>query len=167
MRHMATPATIFIKLNPNEIGNSVKFSVENLPTGYKCENKYDTPSVKLEKTFMGIYHHWDGDISWLGLTLFRDFNEREKIINLLSAGAISCSSDKKLVPYHAWRNDKWDGDCKPVFTRYVPDMAFNYQYLYDNGEWYVRTEKSEHWESLRELFSTKKYKELLQASYVL
>ena len=39
---------------------------------------------------LSVYHHWDGYPEWLGVTLKKKFNTREKIAEVIDGGDISC-----------------------------------------------------------------------------
>ena len=43
-----------------------------------------------EDSFLSVYHHWDGYRQWLGVTLNKKFNTREKVAELIDGGDISC-----------------------------------------------------------------------------
>ena len=43
-----------------------------------------------ETSFLSVYHHWDGYPQWLGVTLNKKFNTREKVAELIDGGDISC-----------------------------------------------------------------------------
>jgi hypothetical protein len=43
-----------------------------------------------EDSFLSVYHHWDGYPQWLGVTLNKKFNTREKVAELIDGGDISC-----------------------------------------------------------------------------
>ena len=48
---------------------------------------------------LSVYHHWDGYPEWLGVTLNKKFNTRDKVAELIDGGDMSsCDS-----------NDDWDG----------------------------------------------------------
>ena len=56
-----------------------------------------------ETSFLSVYHHWDGYPQWLGVTLNKKFNTREKVAELIDGGDISCcDSDTD------WNNNKLD-----------------------------------------------------------
>ena len=56
-----------------------------------------------ETSFLSVYHHWDGYPQWLGVTLNKKFNTREKVAELIDGGDISCcDSDSD------WNNNKLD-----------------------------------------------------------
>ena len=46
------------------------------------------------ESLLSVYHHWDGYPQWLGVTLNKKFNTREKVAELLDGGDMSsCDSD--------------------------------------------------------------------------
>ena len=49
-----------------------------------------------DKTFVSVYHHWDGYPEWLGVVLTEQYNKLESVIELLSGGDMSsCWSDNE------------------------------------------------------------------------
>ena len=68
-----------------------------------------------EDSFLSVYHHWDGYPQWLGVTLNKKFNTREKVAELIDGGDISCCDsdtdwdnnkvDEKHVLYYNDRGD--------------------------------------------------------------
>ena len=55
------------------------------------------------EALLSVYHHWDGYPQWLGVTLNKKFNTREKVAELIDGGDISCcDSDTD------WNNNKLD-----------------------------------------------------------
>ena len=62
-----------------------------------------------DDAILSVYHHWDGYPQWLGVTLNKKFNTREKIAELLDGGDISCcDSDTD------WDNNKLD-ETRPLY----------------------------------------------------
>ena len=56
-----------------------------------------------DDAILSVYHHWDGYPQWLGVTLNKKFNTREKVAELIDGGDISCcDSDTD------WDNNKVD-----------------------------------------------------------
>ena len=56
-----------------------------------------------DDSFLSVYHHYDGYPQWLGVTLNKKFNTREKVAELIDGGDISCcDSDTD------WDNNKVD-----------------------------------------------------------
>ena len=88
-----------------------------------------------EDSFVSVYHHWDGYPQWLGVTLKKKFNTREKVAELLDGGDISCiDSDtdwnRNDVPNHVLyynaRGDKTE-----------PRLDLNVDDYFENGEEYA------------------------------
>ena len=50
--------------------------------------------LQLEGQIISVYHHWDGYPDWLGVTLNKKFNTREKVAELIDGGDMSsCDSE--------------------------------------------------------------------------
>lgn len=131
---MATRSYIFIALSKKDFGKEVQFD-KNLHK--VAEFNHQPPVVKIEnKKYMGIYHHWDGYPSGVGLTLINEYKDREKIINLLSGGDASIIIDN-VIQYHSWRNENWE-HVKPKFVDKIIDDE-DYLYLFKNGKWYFKS----------------------------
>ena len=96
-----------------------------------------------ETSFLSVYHHWDGYPQWLGVTLNKKFNTREKVAELIDGGDISCcdsDSDWNLekVDLHVqYYNDRGE-NTEPRLDTTVEDYLANgeeYAYLFENNEW--------------------------------
>ena len=96
-----------------------------------------------ETSFLSVYHHWDGYPQWLGVTLNKKFNTREKVAELIDGGDISCcdsDSDWNLekVDLHVqYYNDRGE-NTEPRLDTTVEDYLDNgeeYAYLFENNEW--------------------------------
>ena len=103
--------------------------------------------LQLEGQIISVYHHWDGYPSWLGVTLEKKFNTREKVSELIDGGDMSCcdsDSDWDLkeceshVQYYSLRGE----DCPPKISESITEYLDQtertdgeYAYLFDNGEW--------------------------------
>ena len=102
--------------------------------------------LQLKDQIITVYHHWDGYPSWLGVTLEKKFNTREKVQELIDGGDMSCcDSDtdwnmnkvEDHVQYYSLRGE----DCPPKLseslTEYL-DLAENtdgeFAYVFD-GVW--------------------------------
>ena len=49
--------------------------------------------LQLKDQIISVYHHWDGYPEWLGVTLNKKFNTREKVAELIDGGDMSsCDS---------------------------------------------------------------------------
>ena len=99
-----------------------------------------------EDSFLSVYHHWDGYPQWLGVTLNKKFNTREKVAELIDGGDISCcDSDtewnlEKVENHVQYYNDRGE-DTEPRLDTCVEDYLGNpandaeYAYLFENNEW--------------------------------
>ena len=64
-----------------------------------------------DKTFVSVYHHWDGYPEWLGVVLTEQYNKLESVIELLSGGDMSsCWSDNQ---YDEEKQEYVKNDPKP------------------------------------------------------
>ena len=98
-----------------------------------------------EDSFVSVYHHWDGYPQWLGVTLNKKFNTREKVAELIDGGDISCCDsdtdwdnnkvDEKHVLYY---NDRGD-NTEPELHLNIDDffaIGEEYAYVYTlDHEW--------------------------------
>ena len=92
-----------------------------------------------EDSFLSVYHHWDGYPQWLGVTLKKKFNTREKVAELLDGGDISCcDSDtdwdrNEVEPHVQYYNDRGDNTEPRLdlnFDEYVENPANDAEYVY-------------------------------------
>jgi len=146
---MATRSTISLVLRKEDIGKEMKFDVTKLPKGVVYADEYIdmVQSVVLEQPVLEVYCHWGGSTENLGLTLFKQYNDYDTILNLLLGGDTSYIYEDNVCQYCAWRGEKWE-DVKPIQTdsaEYKEDFA----YQFNDGEWYVYYGDLE-WEKLRE-----------------
>ena len=99
-----------------------------------------------EDSFLSVYHHWDGYPEWLGVTLNKKFNTREKVAELIDGGDMSsCDS-----------NDDWDrkelGETRPLYynergDNTEPQLHLNIDDYFDVGEEYAYVYTLDHeWE---------------------
>ena len=98
-----------------------------------------------EDSFLSVNHHWDGYPQWLGVTLNKKFNTREKVAELIDGGDISCCDsdtdwdnnkvDEKHVLYY---NDRGD-NTEPELHLNIDDffaIGEEYAYVYTlDHEW--------------------------------
>tara|TARA_B100001113_G_scaffold204591_1_gene167784 strand:- start:40 stop:477 length:438 start_codon:yes stop_codon:yes gene_type:complete len=93
-----------------------------------------------EDAFLSVYHHWDGYPQWLGVTLKKKFNTREKVAEAIDGGDISCiASDntwdlnEKVDEHILYYNDRGD-NTEPRLDLNFDDHAANAtageEYLY-------------------------------------
>ena len=88
-----------------------------------------------EDSFLSVYHHWDGYPQWLGVTLNKKFNTREKVAELIDGGDISCcDSDtdwnlEKVENHVQYYNDRGENT--------EPALHLNIDDYFDVGEEYA------------------------------
>ena len=98
-----------------------------------------------EDSFLSVYHHWDGYPQWLGVTLKKKFNTRDKVAELIDGGDISCcDSDtdwnlEKVENHVQYYNDRGD--------KTEPALHLNIDDYFDVGEEYAYVYTLDHeWE---------------------
>ena len=96
-----------------------------------------------DESVVSVYHHWDGQPHWLGVTLREKYTTKEQIEELLDGGDISCiESDtnwerEECEPHVLYYNARGE-DTEPRFDQSVEDYLANgeeYAYLFENNEW--------------------------------
>ena len=98
-----------------------------------------------EDSFLSVYHHWDGYPQWLGVTLNKKFNTRDKVAELIDGWDISCcDSDtdwnlEKVENHVQYYNDRGDNT--------EPALHLNIDDYFDVGEEYAYVYTLDHeWE---------------------
>ena len=88
-----------------------------------------------DESILSVYHHWDGYPQWLGVTLQKKFNTKEKVAELIDGGDISCcDSDTD------WNLEKVDNHVQYYNDRgekTEPRLDLNEQDFFANGEEYA------------------------------
>ena len=97
-----------------------------------------------EDSILSVYHHWDGYPQWLGVTLQKKFNTKEKVAELIDGGDISsCDSDtdwnlEKVDNHVQYYNDRGE-KTEPRLDLNQEDFFANgeeYAYIFEpNGKW--------------------------------
>ena len=94
---------------------------------------------------LSVYHHWDGYPEWLGVTLNKKFNTRDKVAELIDGGDISCcDSDSdwnlnKVENHVQYYNDRGENT--------EPRLDANFDEYVKNGEEYAYVFTLDHtWE---------------------
>ena len=89
-----------------------------------------------EDSFLSVYHHYDGYPQWLGVTLNKKFNTREKVAELIDGGDISCCDsdtdwDRNEVESHVlYYNDRGE-NTEPQLHGNIDDFfAIGEEYAY-------------------------------------
>ena len=92
-----------------------------------------------DEAILSVYHHWDGYPEWLGVTLKKKFNTREKVAELIDGGDVSCCDsdtdwDRNEVPNHVLyynaRGEKTEPRLDLNFDDYVENPANDAEYVY-------------------------------------
>lgn len=146
---MATRATIVIRIKDEDLGKKVKVDPSYLTKDEIKIEKYNKKcfEIELSKKYAEIYHHWDGYPEGLGLDLIKHWNSYEKVFNLILAGDQSSIQGDTVTTYVTMEDrDELYKDLQPKFSEECPSVSEDYQYLYDDGKWYVRgTYKIKNW----------------------
>ena len=102
-----------------------------------------------DDSILSVYHHWDGYPEWLGVTLKTQYNEKEKVAELIDGGNMSsCWSDnefdceKQEFVKRDPQPEYYGGDDEaPRLSRNFTQFAFDsksgeeFLYLFSENEW--------------------------------
>lgn len=105
------------------------------------------------KEALRIYHHWDGYIEGVGETLYENYNTYEDALNLVLGGDVSTINDT-YTPYATRMGEEWE-NIKPQAIDEDAPINEDYDYMFKDGEWFVRSlydETCEEWTSLKDIF---------------
>lgn len=109
-------------------------------------------------TFEGVYCHWDGYVDGVGATLVHHYTDERKVRDLISLGSISSLKEcTGFEPIVSLMNHSFDKPVDAVTIAYCRDRGEDlvkqlqineagtiqeeYNYLFDNGTWYVEFEE--------------------------
>lgn len=147
---MATRATITLKIKDEDLNKTKKFDIDKLPenTSYKDDCIENLREVTLNKPYISIYHHFDGYPEGLGLTLYEEFNDYDKALNILLGGDASSINGDTIIQYcPAYQDENWDRT-KPDLTDEIPATDQDYQYYFDDEKWWFRGYEKTNWKDL-------------------
>lgn len=147
---MATRATITLKIKDEDFNKTKKFDIDKLPenTSYKDDYIENLREVTLNKPYISIYHHFDGYPEGLGLTLYEEFNDYDKALNILLGGDASSINGDTIIQYcPAYQDENWDRT-KPDLTDEIPAADQDYQYYFDDEKWWFRGYEKTNWKDL-------------------
>ena len=147
---MATRATITLKIKDEDLNKTKKFDIDKLPenTSYKDECIENLREVTLNKPYISIYHHFDGYPEGLGLTLYEEFNDYDKALNILLGGDASSINGDTIIQYcPSYQDENWDRT-KPDLTDEIPAADQDYQYYFDGEKWWFRGYEKTNWKDL-------------------
>jgi len=138
---MSTRSNIYLKLKQETKGQTLKFNPELIKIGYKTEYPIPDVDVPAAAKYIGIYHHWDGYLSGVGVELLKNYTDYDKILNLLMMGDMS-SIIREVSSYRGWRNE----NTPPTFIESDnldsrEAKQEEYAYLFDGEQWLVTYEK--------------------------
>lgn len=147
---MATRATITLKIKDEDLNKTKKFDIDKLPenTSYKDDCIENLREVTLNKPYISIYHHFDGYPEGLGFTLYEEFNDYDKALNILLGGDASSINGDTIIQYcPAYQDENWDRT-KPDLTDEIPAADQDYQYYFDGEKWWFRGYEKTNWKDL-------------------
>jgi hypothetical protein len=136
-RREPTPkATIVVEVDEDFLGQSYTYN-----TGGHVH-----PKVTLINKFAEVSCDTNGKPEFFGNDILSKFSENEEIedeyellenvyLHIIAEGNCKIVGDPL---YDSWKKDNWDV-CKPIFYGSIPEMKEDYQYLFQNREWYVRS----------------------------
>lgn len=137
---MATRATIVLKIRDNDIGKSIKIDpsiITNEKDKINTYNKKCNP-ISLDAPYIEIYSHWDGYPDGLGKELYCNFRDYDKVLNLILGGDVSFINNNEVGHYCIMNDDESFEENKPKVYKDCPPVEEDYEYLFENGIWYVR-----------------------------
>lgn len=138
---MATRGTIVVKIKDEDLGKKVKVNPKFLTRDEAVAEKYNKKcfEITLSKRYAEIYQHWDSYPEGLGASLVNGWTDYEKALNLILGGDASSVDEDGVTQYVVMEDrDEQYERLQPTFTDDVPNVSEEYQYLLDNGVWYVR-----------------------------
>lgn len=152
---MATRSCIIVKVRNSDVGTTQKYSDEKskFPASSwgdggtdKCEE------VKIEKSYIGVYCHWDGYPSGVGAALKVFADTYERALNLVLGGGISFVYEEEFAHYANRNGEEWEY-IKPIQGDTAIDVNTevdeDYAYLFDedNGGWKVLNKETNEFEN--------------------
>ena len=146
---MATRSYIAVVIKTEDKGRVITPDLVLLGKGI-CSNLkepvFHNTTLEQGANVISIYHHWDGYPTGVGATLLEEFNDYEKVLNLMSFGDASTINGVDATFYNSWRTgEDWSFtqpkqfENEDTFTENFKDDVFiEYLYLFKDGEWYVK-----------------------------
>ncbi len=140
---MATRSYIRVILKEEDRNRDMKFNPEMI----KIENTWGDEQLDIEpwtdinpegKDALMIYHHWDGYPDGVGETLLSEYNDYDKALNLVLGGDVSTINDK-YAPYALREGEEWE-DVAPKAVDEDELTNEDYEYMFKDGKWYVRSD---------------------------
>lgn len=149
--NMSTPSRIILKIRKEDIGKTIKFDVNKLPTPlgdwamrdhegviYRDDTTNDfSKKVTLKGEYIAIYCHWDGYPSDVGKTLRKYYNDYETALNMIAGGWCSAISCEHIIRYANRKNESWK-IIKPLqgsLDTLRKSIYGQYEYTFEDGKW--------------------------------
>ena len=145
---MATNAFIGIVVKPQDRGRLIEPNIELLGKPYDTdirEPEFYVTEIEETTEVIRIYHHYDGYPEMLGETLVKEFNDYEKVMNLVAFGDASSINGESARFYNSWRGDSWEytqPNQDSSVEEYM-ELELAYLYLFKDGKWYVKYSPSD------------------------
>ena len=97
-------------------------------------------------SILSVYHHWDSYPAWLGKTLQREYNTKEKVTELIDGGDMStCWSDSiwvEQLPEGEYAPETYAArgeNCPPRLDKdkktYLTNDIEEYHYIFTSAGW--------------------------------
>ena len=93
-----------------------------------------------DDSILSVYHHWDGYPQWLGVTLNKKFNTKDKVAELIDGGDVSCCDsdtdwDRNQLSesrplYYNERGDNTEPRLDLNFDDYVSNSQASEEFVY-------------------------------------
>ena len=142
---MSTNARIWVKIDPQDYGKTLKADVEKLPLKL-VENNYPMVGVKIDPKpvaplYIGVYVHYDGYfVGGVGQTLYEHFKTYTQALNLVLLGDLSYIDPLDgICSYHNWRNEDFHAVKvqydEAYFYKMLQQGHYAYEYVFENGQW--------------------------------
>jgi hypothetical protein len=137
---MSTRSNIRVILKEEDRNRDMKFDPEmitpkNAWGDDQVDGKWDTVNPGGAEALI-IYHHWDGYPEGVGATLVKDYNDYDKVLNLVLGGDCSTINDG-YCPYATRKREDWDS-IQPRAVNANHGMEEEYDYMFKDGKWFVR-----------------------------
>ena len=98
--------------------------------------------LKESNGMRGVYSHWDGYLSGLGVKLKNHFNTRDKVERLIAGGDIAEVDDNGDVRYFEAGNPPFTGTTWQEVAKQIPHNGHIYVSI--DGAWHY-AESEKHW----------------------
>ncbi len=152
---MSTRGYIIVKVKESDKGNSLSFDREKLAEGISIldDAKWNgdgfdplTDDIwkmteKVTEDYLAIYSQCDNYPTGTGMELLRHYNSYEQAMNLVAGGTVEQVCSSKIIYCQGRRRSLEEHGYREAFTPIqcaMPTPCESYQYLFYNGQWYVR-----------------------------